>query len=112
MSKQSKALAESICLLFGKAYKRDGDPAQGGIEDKVLTDVIMLIGGMLRAHYGPLEARIATLEAALRHEMMVAISNGREGVVERISDALAVTATANPGSAANEPVAESDGRTM
>lgn len=56
MSEQSKALAESICVLFGKAYKRDGNPAQGGIEDKVLSDVIMLIDGMLRAHYGPMVA--------------------------------------------------------
>mgnify|MGYP001430030870 CR=1 FL=1 len=56
MSEQSKALAENICALFGKAYQPQGHPDMGGIEDKVLTDVIMLIDGMLRTHYGPLEA--------------------------------------------------------
>jgi hypothetical protein len=74
MSEQSRALAENVCALFGKAYKRDGNPLMGGIEDKVLSDVIMLIDGMLRAHYGPLEA----VQDALREAIADASANAEE----------------------------------
>ena len=74
MSAETSKLAESICVLFGKAYKPQGHPDMGGIEDKVLSDVIMLINGMLRTRCGPMEAdrdsallKANTLADALQH---------------------------------------------